>query len=52
MKKDKSEMVYVQTEEEYQKGLAKGWTDEDMLKPGTYKVRRSPWAEKLKNANA
>ncbi len=44
-------MVYVQTEEEYQKGLAKGWTDEDMLKPGKYKVRRSPWAEKLKNTN-
>ena len=51
MNKDKSEMVYVQTEEEYKKGLAKGWTDEDMLKPGTYKVRRSPWAEKLKNTN-
>lgn len=51
MNKDKSEMVYVQTEEEYQKGLEKGWTDEDMLKPGTYKVRRSPWAEKLKNTN-
>lgn len=50
-KKDKEEMVYIQTEEEYQKGLAKGWTDEDMLKPGTYKARRSPWAEKLKNTN-
>jgi uncharacterized protein (DUF4415 family) len=43
-------MVFVQTEEEYQKGLAKGWTDEDMLRPGTYKVRRSPWPEKLKKA--
>lgn len=43
-------MVYVQTEKEYQKGLAKGWTDEDMLRPGTYKVRRSPWAEKLSKA--
>ena len=51
MKKDKNETVYVQTEEEYKKGLEKGWTDEDMLKPGTYKVRRSPWAEKLKNTN-
>jgi uncharacterized protein (DUF4415 family) len=50
MNKDKSEMVYIQTEEEYKKGLAKGWTDEDMLKPGTYKARKSPWAAKLKNA--
>ena len=50
MNKNKSEMVYIQTEEEYKKGLAKGWTDEDMLKPGTYQVRRSPWAAKLKNA--
>ena len=47
--KDKA-MVFIQTEEEYRKGLAKGWTDEDMLRPGTYKVRRSPWAEKLKNS--
>lgn len=44
-------MYYVQTEEEYQKGLAKGWTDDDMLRPGKYKVRRSPWAAKLKEAN-
>lgn len=44
------ERVFVQTEEEYQKGLAKGWNDHDMLKPGTYKVRRSPWAEKIKKA--
>ena len=51
MNKEKSEMVYIQTEGEYNKGLAKGWTDEDMLKPGIYKARRSPWAEKLKNTN-
>jgi uncharacterized protein (DUF4415 family) len=43
-------MVFVQTEKEYKKGLAKGWTDEDMLRPGTYKVRRSKWPEKLKKA--
>lgn len=35
------ESTYTVTEEEYQEGLAKGWTDDDMLKPGTYKVRRS-----------
>ena len=50
MNQKNKEMVYVQTEKEYQKGLAKGWTDEDMLRPGTYKVRRSPWAEKLSKA--
>jgi uncharacterized protein (DUF4415 family) len=50
MKNDEKEWTYVQTEEEYKKGLAKGWTDDDMLKPGTYKARRSPWAEKLRNA--
>jgi uncharacterized protein (DUF4415 family) len=45
-----NELIYIQTEEEYKKGLEKGWTDDDMLRPGTYKVRRSPWAEKLKKA--
>ncbi|MDQ3489932.1 MAG: BrnA antitoxin family protein [Acidobacteriota bacterium] len=51
MSQNDKEMVFVQTDEEYKKGLAKGWTDEDMLRPGTCKVRRSPWAEKLKNSN-
>lgn len=51
MRNKDREMVFVQTEEEYKKGLAKGWTDDDMLRPGTYKVRRSPWAKKLKDAN-
>jgi len=51
MSQNDKEMVFVQIDEEYKKGLAKGWTDEDMLRPGTYKVRRSPWAEKLKNSN-
>ncbi len=49
MQKDK-EFTYVQTEEEYQKGLAKGWTDDDMLRPGTYKFRRSRHIVKPKNA--
>lgn len=51
MRKKEKEMVFVQTDEEYKKGLAKGWTDDDMLRPGTYKVRRSPWAERLRKAN-
>ncbi len=36
------------TEEEYKKELELGLTDDETLKPGTYKVRRSPWAAKLK----
>ena len=50
MNQEDKEFTFVQTEEEYQKGLAKGWTDEDMLRPGIHKFRRSPWAAKLKNA--
>lgn len=40
------ELTYTVNEEEYQKGLAKGWTDDDMLKPGKYKVRRSRFVVK------
>ena len=41
---------YVVSEEEYLAELASGLTEDEVMKPGTYKVRRSPWAEKLKNA--
>ncbi len=44
------ELTYTVTEEEYQKGLAKGWTDDDMLKPGKYKVRRSRFVVKPREA--
>jgi uncharacterized protein (DUF4415 family) len=40
------ELTYTVTQEEYQEGLAKGWTDDDMLRPGTYKVRRSRFVAK------
>ena len=40
------ELTYTVTEEEYQEGLAKGWTTDDMLKPGTYKARRSRFVTK------
>jgi uncharacterized protein (DUF4415 family) len=40
------ETTYTVTEEEYKEGLEKGWTDDDMLKPGTYKVRRSRFIAK------
>ena len=45
-KKDKKrgkladEVELIVTEEDYQAGLKRGWTDDDMLKPGRYKVRR------------
>ena len=35
------ELTHTVTEKYYQKGLAKGWTDDDMLRPGTYKVQRA-----------
>ena len=41
---------YVVTEADYQADLASGLTEDEVMKPGTYKVRRSPWAERLKNA--
>lgn len=35
------ELKHQVTEAEYAEALTKGWDDEDMLKPGTYKVRRA-----------
>ena len=39
---DPSEFVgeLVVTEEDYQEGLKRGWTNDDMLKPGRYKLKR------------
>jgi hypothetical protein len=34
------ELVLEVTQEDYEAGLARGWTDDDMLKPGRYKLRR------------
>ncbi len=48
MSKTDKELTYLVTEEDYQAGLAKGWDDDDMMKPGTYKVRRPAWTEKLR----
>jgi hypothetical protein len=28
------------TEEDYEAGLKRGWTDDDMLRPGRYKLKR------------
>ena len=30
----------VVTQEDYEAGLKRGWTDDDMLKPGRYKMKR------------
>jgi uncharacterized protein (DUF4415 family) len=35
------ELVYTVTEEEYQEELAKGWDEDEILKPGNYTVRRA-----------
>ena len=42
------EMTVTVTDKEYQEELRQGLTADETLRPGTYKVRRSPWAEKLK----
>jgi hypothetical protein len=34
------EIVLVVTQEDYEEGLKRGWTDDDMLKPGRYKLKR------------
>jgi hypothetical protein len=34
------EIELVVTEEDYQEGLKRGWTDDDMPKPGRYKLTR------------
>jgi hypothetical protein len=28
------------TQQDYESGLKRGWTDDDMLKPGRYKMKR------------
>jgi hypothetical protein len=48
MKKEKDEeqrelakeVELVVTEKDYEEGLARGWTDDDMMKPGRYKMKR------------
>lgn len=39
--KTEKELAFEVTEADYEEGLEKGWTDDDMLKPGVYKVRRA-----------
>ena len=34
------EVELVVTKKDYEAGLKRGWTDDDMLKPGRYKLKR------------
>lgn len=34
------EIVLEVTQEDYEEGLKRGWTDDEMLKPGRYKMKR------------
>ena len=34
------EVELVVTQEDYEAGLKRGWTDDDMLRPGRYKFKR------------
>jgi hypothetical protein len=34
------EVELVVTQQDYEAGLKRGWTDDDMLKPGRYKLKR------------
>lgn len=34
------EIVLEVTQEDFEAGLKRGWTDDDMLKPGRYKLKR------------
>jgi hypothetical protein len=34
------EVELVVTQEDYEAGVKRGWTDDDMLKPGRYKFKR------------
>jgi hypothetical protein len=40
------EVELVITPEEYEAGLRRGWTDDEMLKPGLYKLKRGGFLER------
>jgi hypothetical protein len=35
-----NEVELIVTQKDYEAGLKRGWTDDDMLKPGRYKFKR------------
>ncbi len=40
------EIVLEVTQEDYEAGLKRGWTDDDMMKPGRYKLKRGGFLER------
>jgi hypothetical protein len=40
------EVELVVTQEDYEAGIKRGWTDDDMLKPGRYKLKRGGFLER------
>ena len=42
MSEKKKEFILEVTEEDYQKGIERGWTEDDMLPVGKHKFRRVP----------
>jgi hypothetical protein len=34
------EIILEVTQQDYEEGLKRGWTEDDMLKPGRYKMKR------------
>lgn len=46
------ELTYTVAAEEYKEDLANGLTNDEMLNPGKYKVRRSRFISKKKSAKA
>ena len=40
------EIVLEVTQQDYEEGLKRGWTDDDMLKPGRYKMKRGGFLER------
>lgn len=51
MSRTAKNLTFTVTEDDYNAEIAEGLSEDEVMKPGTYKVRPSRWAEKLKNTN-
>ena len=45
----REEVELVVTQEDYEAGLKRGWGDDDMLKPGRYKMKRGGFLKRIRN---